>query len=152
MDLHGCVWRPVAHSEDVDSKFYVAWITLVLYILSINMNVHENYFKIDSLACINCKLCINILQRQICLGVCAVSANTCLNWIIMSLDSSMSLNIPSSLLVNAAPHSGGSQNHNKPQAFIHTSTYFHASSALMLDRCQNLDYSAQPKGSSRSKS
>lgn len=61
----------------------------------------------------------------------------------MSLDSSMSLNIPSSLLVNAAPHSGGSQNHNMPQGFIHTSTYFHASSALMLDGCQNLDYTAK---------
>lgn len=33
VDLHGCVRRPVAHSEDVDSKFYVAWLTLVLYIL-----------------------------------------------------------------------------------------------------------------------
>lgn len=30
----------------------------------------------------------------------------------MSLDSSMSLNIPSSLLVNAAPHSVGVKNHN----------------------------------------
>lgn len=36
VDLHGCVWRPVAHSEDVHSKFYVAWLTLVLYILSRN--------------------------------------------------------------------------------------------------------------------
>lgn len=30
---------------------------------------------------------------------------------MMSLDSSMSLNIPSSLLVKAAPHSAGSENH-----------------------------------------
>lgn len=43
--------------------------------------------------------------------MCIEAASTCLNWIMMSLDSSMSLNIPSSLLVNAAPHSGGSQNH-----------------------------------------
>lgn len=30
----------------------------------------------------------------------------------MSLDSSMSLNIPSSLLVNAAPHSGREESHS----------------------------------------
>lgn len=34
-----------------------------------------------------------------------LSLSTCLNCIIMSFESSISLNIPSSLLVKAAPHS-----------------------------------------------
>lgn len=50
-------------------------------------------------------------------SMCTGPASTCLNWIIMSFDSSMSLNIPSSLLVNAAPHSVGSQNHNISHVF-----------------------------------
>lgn len=40
-----------------------------------------------------------------------VAVLTCLNCTMMSLESSMSLNIPSSLLVNAAPHS--EENSNK---------------------------------------
>ena len=33
VDLHGCIWRPVTHGKNVDSEFYVAWLTLVLHIL-----------------------------------------------------------------------------------------------------------------------
>lgn len=61
-------------------------------------------------------------------SVCTETESTCLNWIMMSLDSSMSLNIPSSLLVNAAPHSGGSQNHKISQL-----TSSHTTNAPLTD-------------------
>lgn len=57
--------------------------------------------------CVETWLIILMYKRcnERCTGVCCKNECTCLNWIIMSLDNSMSLNIPSSLLVNAAPHS-----------------------------------------------
>lgn len=65
----------------------------------------------------------------------AKSESTCLNWIIMSLDSSMSLNIPSSLLVNAAPHSGEVKNHNTivslQMTCCHSASPLNASSAIL---------------------
>lgn len=113
---------------------YWAWISLLLQL------------------CTNCKHGINILKcyryELWNVSTCTGPASTCLNWIIMSFDSSMSLNIPSSLLVNAAPHSGVSQNHNVSH-FFHTSTYFNALSAMMQDRCQYLLYIVLPKGRSR---
>lgn len=33
VNLHGCIRRPVTHGKNVDSKFYVAWLTLILNIL-----------------------------------------------------------------------------------------------------------------------
>lgn len=45
----------------------------------------------------------------------------------MSLDSSMSLNIPSSLLVNAAPHSGREESHNT----THNMLRFNVSSVFL---------------------
>lgn len=46
----------------------------------------------------------NLFQNVIFAYLCRQSV-TCLNCTMMSLESSMSLNIPSNLLVNAAPHS-----------------------------------------------
>lgn len=65
----------------------------------------------------------------------AKSESTCLNWTIMSLDSSMSLNIPSSLLVNAAPHSGGVKNQNTTVSLQmtcrHSTSCLNVSSAIL---------------------
>lgn len=63
----------------------------------------------------------------------------------MSLDSSMSLNIPSSLLVKAAPHSGGSQNHKISQlTSSHTTnapmTVFGSALSAIKRRCKDLLY------------
>lgn len=44
---------------------------------------------------------------------------TCLKWIMMSLESSMSLNIPSSLLVKAAPHSARGKTNTHRTKWIH---------------------------------
>lgn len=61
------------------------------------------------------KFCITDLERKVRSSIrylcqfvccrCCLDVLTCLNWTMMSLESSMSLNIPSNLLVKAAPHS-----------------------------------------------
>ena len=59
---------------------------------------HNNQFNFPEM----CTAHVYLQSYVVCTCVCV---RTCLKWIMISLDSSMSLNIPSSLLVKAAPHS-----------------------------------------------
>lgn len=93
MYFHGGVCWPITHSEDVHRQLNVPRNILALHVL-------RSRFKGRNLKDVirqNKKMQIMTLKVKAII--------TCLNCTIISFDSSMSLNIPSSLLVNAAPHS-----------------------------------------------
>lgn len=91
MYFHGDVCWPVSHREDVHRQLNVAGDVLALHVLETPVT---HTFSSEPL-----------LTPASATRLARFLDLTCLNCTMMSLESSMSLNMPSSLLVNAAPHS-----------------------------------------------
>jgi len=92
MHFHGDVCWPITHGEDVNCQLDVPRNILALHVLRCRFKKRD--LKDGTRQ-----------KRKQKLKKIKKDIITCLNCTIISFDSSMSLNIPSSLLVNAAPHS-----------------------------------------------
>lgn len=124
--FHRDIGWPVTHSEDVHSQLNVARNVLTLHILHIKhtwdvinrmqrnnlRNRTKNLKKVERMwqRTILTTLLSHLYKSSIKLTneysyIVYTAVLTCLNCTMMSLESSISLNIPSSLLVKAAPHS-----------------------------------------------